>query len=74
METFLSSTYINIHIPESFQKFCTLYIFSLKINLFYKIHLWAFNVISIVLYHNGPTFGQILYSCQEAFVIDASDY
>jgi hypothetical protein len=43
-------------------------------NLFYKIHLQAFNVISIVLYHSGPTFGQILYSCLEAFVVDASDY
>jgi hypothetical protein len=28
-------------------------------NLFYKIHLQAFNVISIVLYHGGPTFGQV---------------
>jgi hypothetical protein len=43
-------------------------------NLFYKIHLQAFNVISIVLYHSGPKFGQILYSCLEAFVVDASDY
>jgi hypothetical protein len=43
-------------------------------NLFYKIHLQAFNVISIVLYHSGPTFGQVLYSCQDAFVVDASDY
>jgi len=34
----------------------------------------AFNVISIVLYHSGPTFGQVLYSCQNAFVVDASDY
>ena len=55
-------------------KFCTLYVFSLKINLFYKIHLQTFNVISIVLYHSGPTFGQVLYSCQDAFVFDASDY
>jgi hypothetical protein len=39
-------------------------------NLFYKIHLQAFNVISIVLYHRGPTFGQVLYSCQEAVVVD----
>ena len=46
----------------------------LKMNLFYKIHLQAFNVISIVLYHRGPTFGQVLYSCQDAFVVDASDY
>ena len=43
-------------------------------NLFYKIHLQAFNVISIVFYHSGPTFGQVLYSCQDAFVFDASDY
>jgi hypothetical protein len=42
--------------------------------LFYKIHLQAFNVISIVLYHSGTTFGKILYSCQDAFVVDASDY
>jgi hypothetical protein len=32
----------------SFHKFRTLYVFSLKMNLFYKIHLQAFNVISIV--------------------------
>jgi hypothetical protein len=43
-------------------------------NLFYKIHLQTFNVISIVLYHSGPTFGQVLYSCLDAFVVDASDY
>ena len=43
-------------------------------NVFYKIHLQAFNLISIVLYHSGPTFGQVLYSCQDAFVFDASDY
>jgi hypothetical protein len=43
-------------------------------NLFYKIHLQAFSVISIVLYHSGPTFGQLLYSCPDAFVVDASDY
>jgi hypothetical protein len=43
-------------------------------NLFYKIHLQAFNVISIVFYHSGPTFGQVLYSCLDAFVADASDY
>jgi hypothetical protein len=42
-------------------------------NLFYKIHLQVFNVISIVLYHSGPTFGQVLYSCQNTFV-NASDY
>ena len=58
----------------SFQEFCTLYVFSLKLNLFYKIHLQAFNLISIVLYHSGPTFRQVLYSCQEAFVFSASDY
>jgi hypothetical protein len=58
----------------SFQKFCTLYAVSLKMNLFYKIHLQAFNVISIVLYHRGPTFGQVLYSCQEAVVFYVSDY
>ena len=51
-----------------------MYDFSLKINVFYKIHLQAFNVISIVLYHSGPPFGQVLYSCQDAFVVDASDY
>jgi hypothetical protein len=43
-------------------------------NLFYKIHFQAFNVISIVLYHSGPTLEQVLYSCQDAFVVDASDY
>jgi homogentisate 1,2-dioxygenase len=43
-------------------------------NLFYKIHLQAFNVISIVLYHSGPKFGQVFYSCLNAFVVDASDY
>ena len=43
-------------------------------NLFYKIHLEAFNVIYILLYHSGPTLGQVLYSCQDAFVVDASDY
>jgi hypothetical protein len=46
----------------------------LKMNLLYKIHLQAFNVISIVLYHSGPTFGKVLYSCLDAFVVDASDY
>jgi hypothetical protein len=39
-------------------------------NLFYKIHLQA----SIVLYHSGPTFGKVLYSCLDAIVVDASDY
>jgi hypothetical protein len=43
-------------------------------NLFHKIHLQAFNVISVVLYHSGPTFGHVLYSCLDAFVVDASDY
>jgi hypothetical protein len=57
-----------------FQKFCTLYVFSLKMNLFYKIHLQSCNVISIVLYHSGPSFGKVLYSCLVAFVVDASDY
>jgi hypothetical protein len=57
----------------SFQKFCTVHVFSLKMNLFYKIHLHAFNIISIVLYHSGPTFGKVLYSCLDAFVVDASD-
>jgi hypothetical protein len=58
----------------SFQKFCTLYVFSLKRNIFYKIHLQAFNAISIVVYHRGPTFGEVLYSCLDAFVVDVSDY
>jgi len=62
------------HIRGSFQKFWPMYVFSLKMNLFYKIHLQAFSVISIVLYHSGPPFGQFLYSCQDAFVYDASDY
>jgi hypothetical protein len=48
--------------------------FSLKLTLFYKLHLQAFNVISIVLYHSGPTFGKVLYSCLDAFVVDVSDY
>jgi hypothetical protein len=61
-------------IRGSFQKFCTLYVFSSKMNLFYKIHLQAFNVIFIVLYHIGPTFGLVLYSCLDAFVVDESDY
>jgi hypothetical protein len=64
----------SVYIRGSFQKFCTLYIFYLKMNLFYKIHLQAFIVISIVLYHSGPTFGHVLYSCLDAFVVDASDY
>jgi hypothetical protein len=48
--------------------------FLFKMDLFYKIHLQAFSVISIVLYHSGPTFGQVLFSCLDAFVIDTSDY
>jgi hypothetical protein len=48
--------------------------FLFKMDLFYKIHLQDFNVISIVLYHNGPTFGKFLYSCLDAFVVDVSDY
>jgi hypothetical protein len=63
----------NCDIRGSIQKFCTLYVFSLNMNLFYKIHLQAFNVISILLYHSGPTFGQVLYSCPDAFVVDAFD-
>ena len=43
-------------------------------NLFYKIHLQAFNVISIVIYYSGPMLWQVLYCCQDAFVVDASDY
>jgi len=43
-------------------------------NSFYKIHLQAFNVISIVLYHSSPKLGQVLYSCQDTFVVDASYY
>jgi hypothetical protein len=42
--------------------------------LFDKIHLQAFNVISIVLYHRGPAFGKVLYSCLNAFVFYAYDY
>jgi hypothetical protein len=64
----------NKELRGSFQKFCTLYVFFFKMNLFYKINLQAFYVISIVLYHSGPTFGQVLYSCLDAFVYDASDY
>ena len=63
-----------LNICGSFQKFCTLYIFSLKMNLFYEIHLQAFIVISIVLYHSIPTFGKFLYSCQDVFAVDVSDY
>jgi hypothetical protein len=43
-------------------------------DLFYKIHLQAFNVTSNELYHSGPTFGRDLYSCLDAFVVDESDY
>jgi hypothetical protein len=42
--------------------------------LFYKIYLQALSVVSIVLYHSGPTFGEVLYCCLDAFVVDASDY
>jgi hypothetical protein len=76
----MSSTLLNykdtrqFDIRGSFHKFCTQYIFSLKMNLFYKIHLQAFNVISIVFYQSGPMSGQVLYSCLDAFVFDASDY
>jgi hypothetical protein len=63
--------YAELH--GSFQTFWTLHVFLLKMNLFYKIHLQAFDVISIVLYHSGPTFGQVFYSCLDAFVVDASD-
>jgi hypothetical protein len=69
-----AASIFRIHLRGPFQKFCTLYVFSLKMNLFYKIHLQAFNVISIVLYHSGPMFGQVFYSCQDAFVVDVSDY
>jgi hypothetical protein len=48
--------------------------FLFKNEFIFKISLQAFNVISIVLYHSGPTFGQVLYSCQDAFAVDASDY
>jgi hypothetical protein len=65
---------VSLNMRGSFQTFCTLYVFSLKMNLFYNIHLQAFNVISIVLYHSGPTSGKVLYSCLDAFVVDASDY
>jgi hypothetical protein len=61
-------TRMHLLIRRSFQKFCTLYVFSLKMNLFYKIQLQAFNVISIVFYHSGSTFGKVLYSCLDAFV------
>jgi hypothetical protein len=27
-----------------------------------------------MLYHSGPTFGKVLYSCLDAFVVDVSDY
>jgi hypothetical protein len=37
-------THTYIYIRGPFQKFCTLYVFSLKMNLFYKIDLQAFNV------------------------------
>ena len=65
---------VTVTIRGSFQKLDKLYVFSLKMNLFYKIHLQTFNVISIVIYHSGPTFRQVLYSCQDAFFVDVSDY
>jgi hypothetical protein len=73
-DTSFTEIHFNIIVRGTFQKFCTLYVFSLKMNLFYKIHLQGFNVISIVLYHSGPTFGKVLYSCLDAFVANASDY
>ena len=48
--------------------------FLFKNEFIYKIHLQVFHVISIVLYHSSPTFGQVLYCCHIAFVVDASDY
>jgi hypothetical protein len=69
LTSLLNIIFIYIHTCGSFQKFCTLYIFSLKMNLFYKIHLQAFIIISIVLYDSGPTFGQVLYSCLDAFFL-----
>jgi hypothetical protein len=27
-----------------------------------------------MLYHSGPTFGKVLYSCLDTFVVDAYDY
>ena len=46
------------YVRGSLQKFCTLYVLSLQMNSFYKILIQAFIVISIVLYHSGPAFGQ----------------
>jgi hypothetical protein len=43
-------------------------------NLFHKIILQACNLISIVFYHSGLTFGKVLYSRLDVFVVDASDY
>jgi hypothetical protein len=54
--------------------FCTLNVFSLKMNLFYKIYLQAFNIIFIVLYQSGPAFGQVSHPCLDGFVVDVSDY
>ena len=59
-------------IHGSFQKFCTLYVFSLKMNLFYKIHLQAFNVISLCFITAVRHLGKSSY--QDAFVVDVSDY
>jgi hypothetical protein len=61
-------------IRGSFQKFCTLYVSLSQLIYFTKYIYRSFNVISIVLYHSGPTFGQALYSCLNPFVVDASDY
>jgi hypothetical protein len=68
LSVFLSSWYVR-HF-KILHTLCLLF----KINLFYKIPLQGFNVISIVLYHSGPMFGQVLYSSLEAFVFDVSDY
>jgi hypothetical protein len=57
---------IIFYLRGSFQKFCTLYEKTKKMNLFYKINLQAFNVIYIVLYQGGLTFGKVLYSCLDA--------
>jgi hypothetical protein len=70
----LSAPLLPVVIHMGHFKSSTHYVFSLKMNLFYKIHLRAFNVISVVLYHSGRTFGQVLYSCLDSFLVDASDY
>jgi hypothetical protein len=48
--------------------------FPFKNEFILQIHLQDFNVIFIVLYHSAPTFGKVLYSCLDAFVVDVSDY